>query len=181
MLDPDTGSDHSAIRLRITLPTKPKTKNCNLTNIIPKITWNERTRTQMEHKLNSTTTIDEVTKLENKVDSEDNNIDEIITHLVNLITPNDTSKRKKSAPIKKKRATKKWYDASCHEVSKRLKNCAKLLAASPNVPHLRGSFCKTRKEYKKLLKLKKREWKNDMISRLENLEHDNPKEYSTGK
>ena len=51
---------------------------------------------------------------------------------------------------------KKWYDHSCHELSKRLKLTTKLLAASPNNPHLRGSFCKTRKEYKRLLKLKKK-------------------------
>lgn len=72
---------------------------------------------------------------------------------------------------------KKWYDHSCYEMSKRLKNVTKLFIKSPTNPHIRGSYCKTRKEYKKLLKLKKEEWKNDMISKLEKLEKERPKEY----
>ena len=62
-------------------------------------------------------------------------------------------------------------------MSKRLKNVAKLFSNAPNNPYLRGSLCKTRKEYKKLLKHKKREWQSMMISKLETLEKERPKEY----
>ena len=61
-------------------------------------------------------------------------------------------------------------------MSQRLKNVAKLLSKTPNSPHLRGSFCKTRKEYKKLLKCKRKEWTNSMIAKLEMAETNNPKE-----
>ena len=43
--------------------------------------------------------------------------------------------------------------------------------------NIRGSFCKTRKEYKKLIKLKKREWTNNLIAKLEDIEAKDPKEY----
>ena len=36
---------------------------------------------------------------------------------------------------------------------------------------------RTKKEYKKLIKQKKREWKNGMIKQLEQLENHDPKEY----
>ena len=62
-------------------------------------------------------------------------------------------------------------------MSRRLKTTAKLLAASPNNPHLRGNLCKTRKQYKKLLKEKKREWKKHMVQRLQQIEEKDPKEY----
>ena len=66
---------------------------------------------------------------------------------------------------------------SCYEMSKRLKTVTKLFSNSPTNPHLRGSYCKTRKDYKKLLKLKKQEWKNSMISKLETMEQERPREY----
>ena len=83
-------------------------------------------RTVVLNGLNSIVTINEAKKLENKVELEDNNINEIVTDLVKLITPDNTSKRKQTTPSKKKVTHKKWYDKSCQEVSKRLKNCAKL-------------------------------------------------------
>ena len=76
-----------------------------------------------------------------------------------------------------KNKPKKWYDNTCEELSRRLRNTAKLLAASPNNPHLRSNLCQTRKQYKKLLKNKKKEWKNHMIQKLEEAERQDPKEY----
>ena len=177
VLDPDTGSDHSAIRLTLTLPLKPSRKKTAMTTLSPRIPWNEETKTHMVHKFNSPTTITQVEELQSKVETEDDNTDEVLSHFIKLITPDNTTRKKKKSHPRKKTTPKKWYDSSCHEMSKRLKNCAKLLTNSPTSPHLRGSFCKTRKEYKRLIKQKKREWRISMISKLENMERDNPKEY----
>ena len=62
-------------------------------------------------------------------------------------------------------------------MAQRLKNLAKLLSKSPTGPYIRGKFCQVRKEYRKLIKLKKLEWKNEMITKLESLEAKDPKEY----
>jgi hypothetical protein len=92
--------------------------------------------------------------------------------------PTDKRRNTKSRRKQKKKSQKKsWYDETCYEVSKRLKLVAKLLANSPRDPHLRGSFEKTRKEYKRLLKLKKQEWRNSLIKKLESMETNDPKEY----
>ena len=177
VLDPNTGSDHCAIAVKLILPHIPVPRNKNLVKLSPKIIWNEETKLKLQEKMNSTNSIKKVEELEDKVICADDNTDEIINELIKIITPEETPKRKKKHQSKKKTPPKKWYDSNCHELSKKLKNVAELMAKSPSDPYLRGSFCKTRKQYKKLLKWKKREWKNTMISKLENLEQDNPKEY----
>ena len=62
-------------------------------------------------------------------------------------------------------------------MAKELKTTAKLLSNAPNNPYLRGSLCKKRKEYKRLIKKKKREWKSDIVKKLEEIEDKDPKEY----
>ena len=85
--------------------------------------------------------------------------------------------RNKRYNKKKRNPRKAWYDQTCYEANKKLKNVAQLLTKSPTNPYLRGSFVKTRKEYKKLLKIKSKEWKQAMIHRLESIEEKDPKEY----
>ena len=62
-------------------------------------------------------------------------------------------------------------------MGKRLKQIGKLLSKSPGDPYLRGKMWTVRKEYRKLLKQKKSEWKQFMIQKLEQAEEKNPKEY----
>ena len=109
------------------------------------------------------------------LDNPNSNPDDIVKEFTNIITPDIKIKRKNKSI--KKQQTKKWYDYSCYEMSKKLKNVAKLFSKSPSNPHIRGSFCKTKKEYKKLIKMKKREWTNNMIAKLEDIETKDPKEY----
>ncbi len=80
-------------------------------------------------------------------------------------------------PSHKNVKPKKWYDKSCSEMGKNLKLTAYLLSKSPNDPFLRGRLIKNRKEYKKLIKLKKKEHHNELIQKLEPLESKSPKEY----
>ena len=88
--------------------------------------------------------------------------------------------RPKSGPNKPRHnriKPKKWYDKSCQELSKNLKLVASLLSKSPKDPYLRGKLITTRKEYKKLLKLKRKEYHNEIIQKLERAEEKDPKEY----
>ena len=176
VLDPNTGSDHSAIKLELALPknhNQLKPKN-TLSDLQPKIIWNEETKTKFSEKINSPPTLKKVQELQSALDSTNDNIEEVVSEFIKIVTPDSAKNRPKNM---RKKAPKKWYDLTCYEMSKRLKNVAKLYAKSPTNPHLRGSLCKTRKEYKKLLKLKKTEWRKEMISKLEKLEKEKPKEY----
>ena len=97
--------------------------------------------------MNSLYTQNKVKELTINLETEEKNTDEIIAELVKIITPDSNGKKtnKKAQGRKGKNAPKKWYDHTCYEMSKRLKNVAKLYANSPTNPHLRGSLCKTRK------------------------------------
>ena len=77
----------------------------------------------------------------------------------------------------KKFKLKKWYDKSCWELKKEILPCAKQVIRHPNCPITRGSLCLLRKTYKKLVKFKKNQFKNDQIEKIQSLESNNPKEY----
>ena len=139
-----------------------------------KIRWNDATKQRFEIKVNSQGTLNKLTELHGKLSQKEDNTDEVLSELIELITP-DKIRTKKSHQTK--RSPKKWYDLTCQEMNRKLRDVTKLYIKSPTVPHLRNSYCKTRKEYKKLLKFKKQEWRSEMISKLESLEKQHPKEY----
>ena len=58
-----------------------------------------------------------------------------------------------------------------------LDNKDKIYAKFPNDPVIRGSFYKLQREYSKLCKKKFREFKRDLVEKLDNLHENNPKEY----
>jgi hypothetical protein len=58
-----------------------------------------------------------------------------------------------------------------------LDNKGKVYAKFPNYPVIRGNFYKLQREYSKLCKKKFREFKPDLVEKLDNLHENNPKEY----
>ena len=174
VLDPNIGSDHCPIKLRIKIPQKIQSKRDNLMGI-HRIRWDEKTKLSFSIKMKSPATLKKIESTNEMLLNPDVDIKQVLKEFSEIIMPKKINPKKKKSIRKHK--PKKWYDYSCHEMSLRLKNVVKLLADSPTNPDIRGSFCKTRKEYKKLLKLKKREWTQSMISKLEAAEAKDPKEY----
>lgn len=72
---------------------------------------------------------------------------------------------------------KKWFDLDLAKMRKHLCERATLLSKFPNNPLLRGSFFKLNKEYAKLRKYKKQEFRQSIIDKLDQLNETNPKEY----
>ena len=126
--------------------------------------------------MNTLTTRSTMSDIEKILDYEENShIDTAIEKLNDVFTLKGlwNNKRKKN----QKKTNKKWYHQSCAEMSRRLKTLGKLCEKDPKNPFLRGHMITARKEYKKLIKLTKRQWKNTMIRRLEEIEEENPAEY----
>ena len=171
VLDTSIGSDHLPIILELNIKSSPTQK---ITTPIPKaFQWNEINKQIFLQRMKSDKLPQLLMEIENSLNSDD--IDNTVEKLSDLLLPKvKIAQRQKN---KKKKPEKKWYDNTCFELSKRLKLTTKLLSDDPTNPFLRGSFCKTRKLYKKLLKLKKREWTDNMIKKLEELESKDPKEY----
>ena len=146
--------------------------------ITPPITMNEKSKEIFIKQINSDETKEKILELEQILNgNKDSTIETAVGKLTHIYNYNFVNKNisKKTHNIKQK--PKKWYDKTCYEVSKQFKLVAKLFAASPKNPYLRGSYIKTRKEYKKLLKYKKIEYQNQIIKKLENMEDKNPQEY----
>ena len=88
-------------------------------------------------------------------------------------------KRRSSTKVSKntRKPNKKWFGHSCHAMKTKLNNLAKLLERYLNNPYVRGKLITTRKEYRKLIKRKNKEWQNLLIENLQEFESSNPKKY----
>ena len=180
VLEPAIGSDHCPIKLQLNIPNI-----CLDTPLISdkdkpaQLKWDDNTNDLFLVKINSQGFKDRIQRLHKQVDRQDD-LNQVIGELNKIYEDSITAKKKpskKNKQIRKKHKPKKWYDQTCYEVSKRLKLVAKLCAKTPNNPTLRGSLIKTTKEYKRLLKHKKREFNLQMIKQLERADDRNPKEY----
>lgn len=72
----------------------------------------------------------------------------------------------------KKRVTakgKKWYDSDLTRLKKSVDEKAFLMSKLPKDPVVRGSFFKLNKKYAKTRKKKRREFKQNILNRLDEL------------
>ena len=179
VLDPNTGSDHCPIRLELACPhgfVVPG-EGGDITTGPPPFRWDDMTRSFFTQRIESDSITQEIENLNKALDSCDD-VDAHVKALSKIYKGSLEGKRKNNKHRNRKRVKPKaWYDKTCHEVGKRLKLVAKSLVNTPNNPYLRGSFVKTRKDYKRLLKKKKIEWRDSMIRKIESLEEKDPKEY----
>ena len=178
VLDPYVGSDHCPLGLTLSLPHKIGVGGGKTTKLASQYRWNDKTRERLGARLSSGDVDAQINKIDIMLQDENGDITDVVHELVDII---DFDKKHKIRGHKKQNRkpvnNKKWYDHSCYEMSKRLKLVSSLCAKSPKDPFLRGSFKKTCKEYKKLIKYKKKEWTASMIHSLENLECRDPKKY----
>ena len=78
-----------------------------------------------------------------------------------------------------KQKQKKWFDFELQMMRSEVQKLGKMLVKEPKNVFLRGKFFVYKKRYKKLAVEKKREYKQNIINNLEDLEKSNPKEYWT--
>jgi hypothetical protein len=78
---------------------------------------------------------------------------------------------------KRNKVSQKWFDLDLNIMKKKVDEKAKHMSRYPNDPYIRGSFFKSYKTYAKLRKIKKREFKQAILDKLEHLQSNNPKEY----
>ena len=178
VLPPNIGSDHCPITTEISYQGN---KNANskhkLNTLKPKIIWNEKTMNIFFFHTKSPEFESRIKKVEETIKDPKNGIDNAAEEINDIFMFALGNKSPKTKPRHSKKKPNKWYDKTCAELSKNLKLNAYLLSKSPKDPYLRGQLIKSRKQYNKLVKMKKNEYHNQMIKKLENLEEKNPKEY----
>ncbi len=71
----------------------------------------------------------------------------------------------KQQPMKKH---KPGYDNECSTIKRNLNHLSKLLHKYPNDPFIRSSLLKSKKQYKKLVKHKQKQYKEGIMYQIEN-------------
>ena len=96
-----------------------------------------------------------------------------------FISAADISLRKKMNKRSKKHqnSKKKWYDIELYKMRRLLYQKGYLYAKCPSDPFTRGSYYKFRKIYVKACKRKRKEYKKEIIQKLEQLHENDPKAY----
>ena len=147
----------------------------------PNFVWNNLYKRHFIEQLQNKDIIIQLDKLNNYIK---NNTDidyavEKFKEIMFSVAEKSLPKRRSSTKVRKntRKPNKKWLDHSCHAMKTKLNNLAKLLERYPNDPYVRGKLITTRKEYRKLIKRKNKEWQNLLIEKLQEFESSNPKEY----
>ena len=120
ILDPSVGSDHCPIELELLLtPATNRTKNYSPTQQLTPTKWNDVTKHEFNIRINSEEIKIKTEEINELLDNPNVEIDTVVDKICEIYT----SKNKKNKINQRKNSrkpTKKWYDKSCHELSRKL-------------------------------------------------------------
>ena len=71
--------------------------------------------------------------------------------------------------MKRQNNKNKYFDSDCYKKRKEQQRLAKLMSSKPNDIHIRNSFCQTKRNYKHMIKTRKRDQKEIKLNQLMNL------------
>lgn len=175
-------SDHSMITtmIKIQKPIKLNTRNINLHKISRNlIKFTESTKTQYQNNLNNPTTKSKIINLINNCNMD--NVDETIKSfndiLIQQLPKQPHRTRKNIKRHKPKIKQNKWYDNTLYNLKKLVIKKGQLMSDYPFDKSIRLSFLCLRKKYRKACKVKARNYKSDLINKLQALEFKNPRQY----
>jgi hypothetical protein len=157
----------------------------NLSEIPLNFKWNEEVSSIFKEILKSNEINDKISEImTDAADSESPDVEKMVQGVNNLLISaanKSTCSNRKSVRKTKRRnksyTKKKWFDQSCVDLKKRLRAAGNCLLNNPKNPIIRGKYFVLKKIYKTTVKKKKREFKKELISRLERMSESNPKEY----
>ena len=84
---------------------------------------------------------------------------------------------KKRGNKKKKFCHPKWHDLSCEEAHRKVRESARLLKINPDDKSLGARLRQDIKDYKKLVKLRNKQFVDNMFSELDSMQNNNPRGY----
>ena len=71
--------------------------------------------------------------------------------------------------MKRQNNKNNYFDSDCYKKRKELQRLAKLMSSKPNDIHIRNSFYQTKRNYKPMIKIRKRDQKEIKLNQLMNL------------
>ena len=173
---PKYKSDHCMLELEIKLSKDIVFKNENIKRQDPPLKWNTKNIDFFKNHMDSPCTNKLIREIEScLIDNHGNFSNDDILEKINFLYTYNSPKFKKKK--KSKDNNNKWYDISYYELNRKMKSLAKLNKTNPENNEIRRNLNMIKKQYKKLLKEKRKKWNGDIIEKLQNLESDDPKQY----
>jgi len=144
---------------------------------VQKYIWDANAKVAFTQKLASENVQKQFAKLQQKTPETLEQVNEMVSKFSEILRDVADSTVKKVNLRKKKPlgVKKKWYDVDCNSLKKAVRELAKKMKMGNGQDRIR--FFTRKKEYTKLLKFKKKEYKNKLMNRMNELNTKNPKEY----
>lgn len=175
-------SDHSLLSLRILASFLEQESKTVMTDFPCQFMWASDSGVKFKQVIESPLIKNKFSNLSEKFDINQDtpvNINSVLEdfNIIMRLAGSLSLKLSKKKKGKIKPKDNKWHDCDLKQLRKKVDYKGSLYAKFPNDPIIRGSFYKTQKEYSKLCKKKRQEFKKAIIDKLDNLCENNPKEY----
>ena len=169
-------SDHCPISLKLKTPSFIENKNTRIkvnskTKCITRFIWKQTSAEDFQTALNTEHLTSMMKRFSENGNTESScnqvhEFNEIIKEAAKL------SLKRKSFKTVKQTKTKKWFDSDCSNIKKQLKKITKQLNNSTNNTdhNLRNTFFRIKKQYKKIVRKKHREYKNKLFQEMQSLD-----------
>ena len=178
---PQFESLHSPISTQLDTKFQIKTLHEDSLPPPPKFKWDASKSEVLSTLLDQRENITKLESLNIEISNTGNSegLEKCVQELTNILFSNASNCLKlvkRRTRRRRKPNCKPWYNRDCYSLKKRLNNLAKLLLKSPKDPVIRGTFIKTKMEYKRCIKQQKKLYEIDNIAKLENLSNQ-PKKF----
>lgn len=141
-------------------------------------TWSEDSCFKFQNALNTPEIQDKIDTFLNKSSvCHAENIPEIICNFEDILLSAANVALKKPKVKKKKYKSKKWFDADLGKLRARVVSQGILYGRFPKDPIIKGHYYKLYREYNKLRKKKYRDFRQNIVNKLDTLSENNPKQY----
>ena len=148
--------------------------------------WNNIFKTKFLDELSSQQVVDRLNKFSNAclkdvpydVDDAVKDLLDVVFSVAEATLPVKSGLSVLKKPKNSRRRKNKWFDKSCFELKREVLHFGKLTSKFPSDPIVGGTFFVIKKAYKKLVKTKKRSFKEFLLQNTASFEFDNPKDFS---
>jgi exonuclease III len=180
-----TYSDHCKLtfKLRSSLNEQRgenESQTINLTALVNRYKWNNNSKDILSKAFESNHVLSKINNLMVDLDKSDIPSDEYAESLQDIY--HTAAKiaalaKSHSKPTKRKQRKQPWYDKDLNILKQRIKAGSRQLQMHPYDPIIRGLFYRDLKHYNKQRKLKMKKYRQEILSKLEQLEQKSPTEF----
>ena len=170
---------HSKLSFSVKALFQPQDTINNNEKMPPQFQWSKYSAEKFNRALNNLENMSKInTFLSTQFDINDNGIDSACSKFEDIvISVAKQSLRMKSLSRTKKHISKKWYDEQLYIKRRDLNRKASNMFKNPFIRSPRDSYFKCYRQYRKLVKYKKKSFTQTVISQLDDLETKDPKTY----